>query len=460
MVTECVSGRGLFAISTIGLTVLAIKLNLPIVVVTTVLLTIIFIKMLKLFKSALVNPKPKRFEVSELRIYPIKSCAGVSVDRAMLERHGLRHDREYAICVNADAIGGEQTWKKVEIWNGNVDVHAQYLCVSARELPKLLLIQPKIVKDNSDGGMSSSGHLILSAPPSFGLPELTVEGATSNRVTCHAWGASIAAVDMGDEASRWLANFFKIAHKGRERKPGDYPYSHVGANGDPEQPGVLRLMKFVHRANAESSTLQKSVGAPRFADGMPVLLASEATKRAVWEATWGTNNAQESAHVTGRRFRWNMLIGDGQRPKSDVSHPAFVEDEMASATFFERAPNKNSPGSVAGVLEFLKPCPRCVLPTTNPDTGERDGLKVHGALKTKLKRTARALAQTDSHWNWFYNKRVQKNSSANDFYLGMNAAIKGASWDLGRPGVPPSEVTPFEVFVGQSLEPVYPTATR
>lgn len=455
------SGRtSLFALSTIGLIALAIKLNLSIIAIFTLLLAIIVtIKFLKLDDGGRgdvsPNPKPKHFEVSELRIYPIKSCGGVSVDRAMLERRGLRYDREYAICVRADAIGGEQEWANVDIWKDNADVNAQYLCVSARELPKLLLIQPKIVHGTDSKTSSSSGTLVLTAPAAFGLPELAIKGPGSKgSVTCQAWGAAIKAVDMGDEASKWLADFFAIAHKGRKRKPGDYPYSKVGSNGDPEQPGVLRLMKFADRENAKSSTLNKSVGAPRFADGMPVLIASEATKKAVWEAAWGAN-AKESSDVTGRRFRWNILIS----ARHGSTPAAFVEDEMASATFFEEASDPNGPvarWTVAGELEFLKPCPRCVLPTTNPDTGERDGLKVSGALKRALGRTAGAMAGQRSYWNWFYKKQVQKSCAA-DHYWGMNAAIKGASWELGGR---PDAVRPFEVFVGQTLDPKYgPSST-
>ena len=97
---------------------------------------------------------------------------------------------------------------------------------------------------------------------------------------------------------------------------------------------------------------------------------------------------------------------------------------------------------------------------TNPITGERDGGKVAGALKTKLGRTAGVMAEGHSFWNWFYKKQVRK-SSANDFFLGMNAGIKGASWDLGPDSGrgADAEVFPFEVFVGQTLQPRYGTAT-
>ena len=454
---------GLLAVSAIGIIGLAIKLDISFVAVVTLFFVIVATIYLKLCDTGTgkSDANPKRFEVSELQIYPIKSCGRVSVDRAVLERHGLKHDREYAICVRAETIGGPADWAKIGIWEDNAEVNAEYLCVSARELPKLLLIQPKIAKDKGNEGLtedSYSEHIILSAPPAFKLPELAVKGTgTMSRTTCLCWDASVEAVDMGDEASAWLANFFKIAHKGRQKKPGDYPYSC--ANADPEKPGVLRLMKFVHRENAESSSLQKSVGAGRFADDVPVLVASEATKQAIWKAAWGEKN-KESSLVTGRRFRWNILIGDANRHDRTPSHRAFIEDEISSAIFFERVPNNNNTeASVAGELEFVSPCPRCVMPTTNPETGERDGHKVTGALKTKLGRTAGAMAEGSSYWNWLYKKRVQK-SRANAFYLGMNAAIKGASWDLGggrsgRTCDPDAEVSPFEVFVGQVLRPVY-----
>ena len=454
---------GLGTVSAIGIIGLVNKISFTsFAIIATVLLIIsatIYLTICKIGRRG-DSTNPNRLEVSELRIYPIKSCGSVAVDRVMLERRGLKHDREYAICVRADAIGGAEDWAKVGIWEENAEVNAEYLCVSARELPKLLLIQPKIIKFEDDDSVTERSHsdyIVLSAPPAFKLPELAVKGTGSmSHTTCHCWGSSIEAVDMGDEASTWLANFFKVAHEGRKRKPGDYPYSC--ANGNPEKPGVLRLMKFVHRENEESSSLQKCIGAPRFADGMPVLVASEATKEAVWKAAWGDKN-KESSEVTGRRFRWNILIGDSRQQQDGASHRAFVEDEIASAIFFEPSPDTNTQGSVAGELEFVKPCPRCVMPTTNPMTGERDGLKVTGALKKKLGRTAGAMAEGPSFWNWFYKKQVQK-SCANDFYLGMNAAIKGASRDLGSDaGGVDAEVRPFEVFVGQSLQPRYDAGT-
>jgi uncharacterized protein YcbX len=109
--------------------------------------------------------------VSGLFRYPIKSCAGSALDRAVLDRRGIEHDRRWMV---VDAAGGFRT---------------------QRELPRMALIHPSI----------GSGVLTLAAA---GMPDLQV-GLTEGgpRRTVEVWNDRVDAIDQGERAAEWLTGF-------------------------------------------------------------------------------------------------------------------------------------------------------------------------------------------------------------------------------------------------------------
>lgn len=56
-----------------------------------------------LFKKKRNSP-PELMQIGELVIYPIKSCAGVSLQKARVERYGLVGDREYSVAVPVEHL--------------------------------------------------------------------------------------------------------------------------------------------------------------------------------------------------------------------------------------------------------------------------------------------------------------------------------------------------------------------
>ncbi len=108
-------------------------------------------------------------EVAALYVYPIKSCAGMSVASVTLDRRGVMGDRRFMV----------------------VDDDGRFL--SQRELPKLALIVPRI----------ADGAVTLAAP---GFSTITVpvlmEGPRRSVVV---WRDVCDAIDQGDDASRWLS---------------------------------------------------------------------------------------------------------------------------------------------------------------------------------------------------------------------------------------------------------------
>jgi uncharacterized protein YcbX len=115
--------------------------------------------------------------ITELNIYPVKSCRGIALDRATLRETGFAHDREWLV------VQGEGRF------------------VTQREEPRLALIEPQV----------ADGTLQLGAP---GMPTLTVDGTATDapvEVTC--WKDRCAAFDAGNRAAEWLSDFLRKPYR-------------------------------------------------------------------------------------------------------------------------------------------------------------------------------------------------------------------------------------------------------
>ena len=154
--------------------------------------------------------------VSRLFIYPVKSCAGIQVQQAVLRNTGLEWDRAWMV-VDADGM-----------------------FVSQRECARMVLVQRTITAD----------ALVLRAP---GMPELRVglqaQGAPRS---VQVWDDTVMALDMGDAAALWFSDFLLFSG--------------------------LRLVRFdpaVRRLSSPKWT--QGVEAPnQFSDGFAVLVTTEA----------------------------------------------------------------------------------------------------------------------------------------------------------------------------------------
>jgi uncharacterized protein YcbX len=109
--------------------------------------------------------------LARLHLYPVKSCAGVELDAAVLASTGLDLDRAWML----------------------VDPYDDF--VTQRELPRLALVQPSLKAD----------EMVLRAPGMLALHVGidTVEAPRRVRV----WDDEVAAYDMGDLAAQWFSDF-------------------------------------------------------------------------------------------------------------------------------------------------------------------------------------------------------------------------------------------------------------
>ena len=154
--------------------------------------------------------------IARLFVHPVKSCAGVEVQEALLTETGLDLDRAWMV----------------------VDAQGEF--VTQRSQPRMALIRPQI----------KASEVVLRAPGMLAL-DLgldTVEAPAS--VTL--WGETVPAWDMGAVAAQWFSDFL----------------------GQP-----CRLVRFdPEHQRLSSMRWTGGVEAPnQFSDGFPVLVCSEAS---------------------------------------------------------------------------------------------------------------------------------------------------------------------------------------
>jgi uncharacterized protein YcbX len=154
--------------------------------------------------------------ISRLYVYPVKSCAGVRVEQAVLTETGLEFDRAWMV----------------------VDGQGEFL--TQRELPRMALIQPQL----------KTYEMVLRAPGMLALHVALdqVEAPARARL----WGEAVAAYDMGPIAAQWFSDFLGVGARLVRFDPEHQRLSNLDWTGGLE---VLN----------------------QFSDGYPLLVISEAS---------------------------------------------------------------------------------------------------------------------------------------------------------------------------------------
>lgn len=215
--------------------------------------------------------------VEALWVYPVKSCRGYRVDRVEATPRGPRDDRRFMI----------------------VDEAGRF--VTQRRHPILATITTRL----------DEGHLSLAIPGSTCEVDRRPLGEGRGVVV---WGDEVAAVDCGEEVSRWLSDLLHT-------------------------PARLVWMPETTRRPTDD---RFPVGEVGFADGFPYLITSTASLDAL--------NAKLSDPVSMDRFRPNVVIS-GSEPWEERTWGALSLGDAG--------------------MRAVKPCVRCVMVTTDQQTGER-----------------------------------------------------------------------------------------
>jgi len=154
--------------------------------------------------------------IAQLWVYPVKSCAGISLTEAELTDTGLLYDRAWMV----------------------VDADGEF--VTQRELPRMALIQTAF----------KMGQLVLRAPGMLAL-HLALDAA-DGPLKVRVWDDEVQAYDMGDLAAQWFSDFL-----GRPLRLARF---------DPE---VRRVSSLKWTGGREAVT--------QFADGFSLLVTSTAS---------------------------------------------------------------------------------------------------------------------------------------------------------------------------------------
>ena len=160
------------------------------------------------------NEPDVRTRIARLFVYPVKSCAGIELDEALLTETGFDLDRAWMV----------------------VDEQGEF--VTQRKLPRMALIKPQLKRT----------EVILRAPGMLAL-HLAID-QVEKPAKVRVWGDEVEAWDMGDVAAQWFTDFL-----GRK----------------------LRLVRFdpeVKRASSMEWTGGVEV-LNQFSDGFPLLVTSE-----------------------------------------------------------------------------------------------------------------------------------------------------------------------------------------
>jgi uncharacterized protein YcbX len=207
--------------------------------------------------------------VTELLLYPIKSCAGMSVQEAQFHISGLVaqgvHDREWML----------------------VSRDGQFL--TQREYPRMALVTPRIDGDAVE----------VWAPrmPPLRLPLAHDPAAPGMRV--QIWDHSVLAADCGDAAAGWFADA-------------------IG--------GACRLVRF--RPDVQRPTSTKWTGGvpaeTRFADGYPILVIGQASL----DDLNARLRAAGRAALPMNRFRPNLVVAGIEAFEEDFIE-SFALDGLA-----------------------------------------------------------------------------------------------------------------------------------
>jgi uncharacterized protein len=109
--------------------------------------------------------------IAALHVYPIKSCASIALNEALLIETGIEFDRAWMLADPAGAF------------------------VTQRELPRMALVQPSL----------KTFEMVLRAPGMLALHVALDRVEAPVRAT--VWNDEVAAYDMGDLCAQWFSDF-------------------------------------------------------------------------------------------------------------------------------------------------------------------------------------------------------------------------------------------------------------
>jgi len=135
--------------------------------------------------------------VSDLSIYPVKSCRGIRQNSSIVESFGLKNDRRWMV-VDEDGV-----------------------MLTQRKVAKMCLIQPKLMVDALILKSLSMENIFIALP------------LLNKKMKVKVWNDTCHAFDAGDEAAKWLSHVLDkncrlVYFPGDEFRQVDLNYANKG----------------------------------------------------------------------------------------------------------------------------------------------------------------------------------------------------------------------------------------
>jgi len=269
-------------------------------------------------------------EVTQLRVYPIKSCRGISIRSTTLTRQGLDLDRRWMF----------------------IDKTKENRFQTIREMSALTLVNTEFSSpdaSSTDGGENALELIIsISNDPSkrVQIPARPTEEwlAENTKVEeVEIWGMRTDGYVYNDEFNEIFTDLvgkpIALVYKGPTPRL-------AGGNGAPK-----------HLGRTESIN---------FPDVMPVQIANEASMAEL------NSRLQMKGHdeITIERFRPNIIVRGGEAD----GMPAWSEDSWKTVRIVNGEPQSGSilsSGPSTLDIDVCMRCARCQVPNVNPDTAEK-----------------------------------------------------------------------------------------
>ena len=171
--------------------------------------------------------------LSQIYIYPIKSLAGIRVERWPVNDNGLLYDRKWML----------------------VDKQGKFL--SQRRLPKMALIKPLIAQDS----------LFLSAPERQNL-SIPLESNDGDDIEVGIWNDSCLAKTVSEQADAWFSDFLGtqcrlVYHPDDRHRRVDQRYA-LPSDQTAFSDGFPFLIVSENSLNRLNAVLESPVGINRF----------------------------------------------------------------------------------------------------------------------------------------------------------------------------------------------------
>lgn len=293
----------------------------------------------KLVKKYLDNTPPKQWrrvgEVTDLQIFPIKSCGAIrltQMDCSVIgPKLGLLRDRIFMV------------------------IQTDGTFITGRSHPRLVLIQPRFDEQYET--------MTLSAP---GMMDISVDVKrlfSVDPVKASVWGQTVTAVDCGEELARWFSRFLLSEDFGLRLV--FYPLAH------PTRPVREKNLIHVNLTSRDSGALH---------DATSFMLVSEASVADV--------NTRVEKPVPALQYRPNFVVkGPGAFEEDDwkwvkIGETVYRNVKACTRCLFTNVdPETGIPNSDGEPLKTLKTYRKKPGLGDSPVVGAQMGIRKEGTVR-------------------------------------------------------------------------------